>query len=49
MTVEELRKALEKKTNQQAEVRIIIGNTIVKAKGVWENATPFVIEGETHD
>ena len=46
MTVHELIEQLSELPNQEAEVKLIVGNEVSKILGVWSNAKPVIIEGE---
>lgn len=46
MTVHELIEILTGLPNQEAEVKLIVGNNCCKILGVWENSRPVIIEGE---
>lgn len=46
MKVHELIKELLSLPNQEAEVKLIVGNTICQIKTVWNNSRPVIIEGE---
>ena len=46
MTVHELIETLKKVKNQQAEVKLIVGNDLSPVVDVWTNAKPVIIEGE---
>ena len=46
MTVHELIEQLSELPNQEAEVKLIVGNEVSKILGVWFNARLVIIEGE---
>lgn len=46
MTVHEMIEELKKIKNQQAEVKLIVGNNLSPVISIWTNAKPVIIEGE---
>ena len=46
MTVHELIEELIKLPNQEAEVKLIAGQTLCSIKTVWDNCRPVIIVGE---
>ena len=46
MKVHELIEQLLKLPNQEAEVKLIVGNECSKIISIWNNSKPVIIEGE---
>ena len=49
MKVHELIRELLSLPNQEAEVKLIAGNTLCGIKSVWNNSRPVIIEGNDND
>lgn len=45
MTVHELIEQLSELPNQEAEVKLLIGNDLYSILGMWTNSRPVIIEG----
>lgn len=49
VSVHEGMEKLKKVRNQNAPLKIIVGNQLLEVKDIWDNAVPVIIEAEEKD